>query len=157
MANTDHLWFGLEHDPESNEPINFVETRWHDLSPFSAHEVEIDGVVYKTAEHAYQALRVRPEERAAILAARSPMEAWRASQVVKAKGQLLPEHDKYAIMERVCRAKLAQHADVEAVLRASGTCELMKVYDTDYYWGTGVDGSGENMLGKIWMMVRDEL
>lgn len=32
------------------EPINFVETRWTYLSPFSAHEVEVEGVVYKTAE-----------------------------------------------------------------------------------------------------------
>ena len=35
------------------ESINFVEDSWHYLSPFSAHEVEIDGKVYKTAEHAY--------------------------------------------------------------------------------------------------------
>ena len=157
MENTDHLWFGLDHDPDSTKPINFIETRWHDLSPFSAHEVELDGVVYKTAEHAYQALRVKPEKRAAILAARSPMDAWRVAQRAKASDELLQGHDWYAIMERVYRAKLTQHADVEAVLRASGSRELLKVYDTDYYWGTGTDGSGENMLGKLWMALRKEI
>lgn len=43
------------------------------------------------------------------------------------------------------------------VLLLSGKRELLKVYDTDYYWGTGADGSGENQLGKIWMKLRDEL
>jgi predicted NAD-dependent protein-ADP-ribosyltransferase YbiA (DUF1768 family) len=43
------------------EPINFIESRWQYFSPFSAHEVNLDGVVYKTAEHAYQALRMKPQ------------------------------------------------------------------------------------------------
>jgi ribA/ribD-fused uncharacterized protein len=157
MANTDHLWLGLDFDPDSAEPINFIETRLYDLSPFSAHEVEIDGVIYKTAEHAYQALRVRPEERAAVMAARSPMDAWREGQKCKEQGSMIEGYDKYALMERIFRAKLAQHADVKAALLATGNRELLKVYDTDYDWGTGADGSGENNMGKLWMALRDEL
>ena len=48
------------------EPINFIETRFMYLSPFSAHEVEIDGKVYKTAEHAYQTLRMKTPAQVAI-------------------------------------------------------------------------------------------
>lgn len=60
-------------------------------------------------------------------------------------------------MEKVFRAKLAQHKDVKEVLLATKDRELRKVYDTDYYWGTGADGSGENRMGKLWMKLRDEL
>jgi predicted NAD-dependent protein-ADP-ribosyltransferase YbiA (DUF1768 family) len=34
---------------------------------------------------------------------------------------------------------------------------LLKVYDTDYDWGTGTDGTGQNNMGKLWMKLRDEL
>ena len=52
---------------------------------------------------------------------------------------------------------MAQHPDVVAVLKETRDRELQKVYDTDYYWGTGADGSGENRMGKIWMKLREEL
>jgi len=140
-----------------SEPINFVETRWTYLSPFSAHEVLVRGVVYKTAEHAYQALRMKELAQADIAASTSPLEAWRRAQVAKEQGMLDVSVDKSALMEEIFRAKLVQHSDVQAVLFETGDAELLKVYDTDYYWGTGADGSGENQMGKLWMKLRQEL
>lgn len=157
MSNARHLFFGLDYDPQSTAPINFIETRFHDLSPFSAHEVEVESVVYKTAEHAYQALRVVPEARAAIEAARSPLDAWKEGQKCKDAGLMLPGYNKYELMEKIFRAKLAQHPDVCAVLLETGTRDLIKVYDTDYDWGTGEDGTGQNNMGKLWMKLRAEL
>lgn len=157
MTNTGHLFFGLEWNPNSTEAINFIETRLHDLSPFSAHQVEVDGVVYKTAEHAYQALRVVPEARAAIITASSPMNAWREGQKCKEAKLMLDGVDKLTLMEQIFRAKLAQHDDIKQVLLATKERELLKVYDTDYFWGTGADGNGENQMGKLWMKLRAEL
>jgi len=158
MSNENsNLFFGVGYDPHSKEPINFIETRFHDFSPFSAHEVEVDGIVFKTAEHAYQALRVVPEARPVIMSARSPLDAWREAQKCKERNQLLTGYDKYALMEKIFRAKLAQHADVREVLLESGDRELLKVFDTDYDWGTGADGSGQNNMGKLWMKLRAEL
>lgn len=159
MANTDHLFFGLDYDPDSKEPINFLENRFMDLSPFSAHRIEIWGENFSTFEHAYQASRIKPgPERDAIKNAPCPMDAWREGQKHKNNEALLvPDHDKDAVAEELFRAKLAQHPDIKEVLLASGDRELQKVYDSDYYWGTGADGSGENRMGKIWMKLRDEL
>lgn len=140
-----------------SESINFVENRWHYLSPFSAHEVELDGVVYKTAEHAYQALRMKSEVQPKIKEATSPLEAWRRAQECKKFGELDETVDKDELMEKIFRAKLAQHPDIREILRESGDRELLKVYDTDYYWGTGADGSGENKMGKLWMKLRKEI
>ncbi len=140
-----------------SEPINFVETRWTYLSPFSAHEVVIDDVVYKTAEHAYQALRMKPEAQAEIMDSPSPFEAWRRAQAAKENNQIDESVDKFELMEKIFCAKLEQHNDVREILESTGTQELLKVYDTDYYWGTGADGSGENQMGKLWMKLRAEL
>lgn len=159
MANTDHLFFGLDYDPTSKGPINFIETRFNDLSPFSAHEIEIDNEIFKTVEHAYHSLRIKPgPERDAVKKQKSPMDAWREGQKYKNNPKLLIEgYEKYVLMEKLMRAKLAQHSDIQKVLLETGDRELLKVYDTDYYWGTGADGTGENVLGKIWMKLRDEL
>jgi N-glycosidase YbiA len=157
MSNTDHLFSGLNYDLESQTSINFVEELWHYLSPFSAHEVEIDGVIYKTAEHAYQTLRMMPEVREQVINTTSPKDAWRMAQKFKEEGKLDPHHEKDVLMEKIFRAKLAQHPDIREILVASGKRELLKVYPTDYYWGTGADGSGENRMGKLWMKIRDEL
>lgn len=137
--------------------INFIETSWTALSPFSAHEVEVDGVVYKTAEHAYQTLRMIEAGREKIQNASSPIKAWQLAQVAKEAGLLDIAIDKYALMEKIFRAKLTHHDDVQAILRATGNATLLKVWDTDYYWGTGADGTGENQMGKIWMKLRDEI
>ena len=140
------------------EPINFMEQAFHYLSPFSAHRIELWGEVFQTAEHAYQASRIVPgPERDTIKNAPSPMDAWREGQKYKNSPELaVPNFDKAAVMEEIFRAKLAQHQDIADILRLSGTRGLHKVWD-DAYWGTGKDGSGQNVMGKIWMKLRDEL
>lgn len=157
--NTDHLFFGSGYKKESKEPINFKETDFFMLSPFSAHEIEIDGEVFKTVEHAYHSLRIKSgPEREEIKSQKSPMDAWRAGQKHKNNLTLRIEgFDKYELMEKLLRVKLKQHQDVVNVLLATEDRELLKVYDTDYDWGTGADGTGKNMYGKLWMKLRDEL
>ncbi len=157
MAAADNFWFGRDFSASDTTPINFIETRLHDLSPFSAHEVEIDGVMYKTAEHAYHALRMIPEVRPKIMNARSPLDAWRIAQQCKSNGRLLPGVDKDALMERIFQAKLEQHPDVRRVLLATNDRELVKVFDADYFWGTGADDTGQNRMGKLWMKLRADL
>lgn len=159
MSNTDHLFFGIDFDPNSTEPINFLETPFMYLSPFSAHEIAFEGLVFKTVEHGYHTLRIKPGiEREEIMKQGSPMDAWRASQKYKNNPNLMTkDFDKLEVMEHLLRAKLNQYLDVKNVLLATGSRELLKVYDTDYYWGTGADGTGENQMGKLWMKLRAEL
>ena len=142
-----------------SEPINFVETLWSYLSPFSAHQIDIWGEHFATVEHAYQASRIKHgPEREAIKSTQSPKDAWREGQKYKNDPLLqVLDFNKDAVMEELMRAKLAQHGDIADILRESGDSELLKVYDTDYYWGTGKDGSGENRMGKLWMKLRAEL
>src|SRR3989344_5128015 len=113
------------------DPINFVENKFHYLSPFSAHRIEIWGEIFPTVEHAYQAARVQNgPERNLIKNAPSPLDAWREGQKYKNDPSLqVSSFDKDAVMEELFRAKMSQHPDIVEILKESGDRELLKVYD----------------------------
>lgn len=144
---------------EDDRPINFIETIWHYLSPFSANQIDIWGESFATVEHAYHWARYLPgPERDAVKSAKSPVECLHLSHLYKKEpGVLKSDFDKDAIMEELFRAKLHQHPHVADVLKLSGTRCLLKEISTDSYWGVGADGGGENKMGKLWMKIRSEL
>jgi N-glycosidase YbiA len=71
---------------------------------------------------------------------------------------LRPLDDTPAVepVEEILRAKLAQHTEAQEALIKSGDEEIVEESPTDYFWGAGADGSGQNMLGKVWMKIRDQ-
>ena len=139
--------------------VYFYE-QWYDcLSNFSANAVEIDGVVYPTAEHAYHAAKCSdPKGKAAILAARSPKLVKVVSNETFASARRKNWSDvKVEVMESILRAKLAQHDEVREALLKSGDAEIAEDSPEDYFWVRGKDSSDQNMLGKLWMKLRAEL
>ena len=60
-------------------------------------------------------------------------------------------------MRAAVRRKFETHADIRAILLATGDGELVENAPGDYYWGCGADGSGQNRLGHILMEVRAAL
>jgi hypothetical protein len=141
-------------------PAIYFYEQWYDcLSNFSANAVEIDGIVYPTAEHAYHAAKCSDAEgKAAILAARSPKLVKVVSNETFAAARRKDWNDaKVGIMESVLRAKLAQHDEIRQALLKSGDAEIAEDSPEDYFWGRGKDGSGQNMLGELWMKLRGEL
>lgn len=141
---------------KENLPINIVEDIWTYLSPFSAHQIEIWGEIFPTVEHAYQwAKFVEKEIQAEIKNSKSPLDAWRVANKYKSKTKI--NFDKDGVMEELFRTKLVQHEDVHEVLKLSGDRGIIKIFATDYYWGTGADGSGQNKMGKLWMNIRSDL
>ena len=139
--------------------IDIMETKESSLSPFSPHRIDIWDTSFPTAEHAYQAARIKPgKEREEIRSAASPGDAWRLGQKHKKDSTLRSDaFDKDAVMEEIFRAKISQHPDVESILKESGGATILKNHPDDYYWGTGADGSGQNEMGKLWMRLRSEL
>jgi ribA/ribD-fused uncharacterized protein len=127
------------------------------LSVLSAHMVEFKGTMYATCEHAYHCQRYADsavvEE---IKNARSAYAAWEVSQKYKVKQSPDWDTQKAAVMEEICRAKLAQHPIVRDALIASGDSVIVKDYP-DSFWGIGLDGKGQNVMGQIWIKLRKEL
>jgi N-glycosidase YbiA len=111
---------------------------------------------WNNVEAPYQAQKTNnSEEYMAIWAAKTPREARDLGQKVT----LRPDWDeiKQAVMFECCMAKFLQHSDLRAKLMATGEEELVEDSPIDYYWGCGKNGTGQNMLGKTLMRVREEL
>lgn len=138
--------------------IKFYTDKYYTFDNFSAHAVEYDGKIYPTSEHAYQAAKFQDSHiREAIRSARSPLQAKELANS-KFKDSRDPEWEnkKVDVMETVLRAKLAQHPEVAAALKQTGNNEMMEDSPVDYFWGIGAEGTGQNMLGKLWMKLREE-
>ena len=55
------------------------------------------------------------------------------------------------------RAKFAAHEDCRECLLATGRELIVESSPNDYFWGCGYDRTGSNVLGKLLMVVREEL
>ncbi len=139
--------------------IRFYTAPFYALDNFSAHAIEIEGVIYPTAEHAYHATKfLDTKYKELIRMARSPLEAKTlANETYASARDPNWESRKTDAMELVLRAKLEQHEEVRQILKRSGSEELIEDSPDDYFWGEGKESRGQNHLGKLWMKLRAEL
>ena len=141
--------------------IYFYSTRerpYGCFSNFSPHGFTLDGAWWPTSEHYFQAQKFAGTAHAeAIRQARTPREAARLGR--DRRQPLRPDWEqvKDDVMRRAVRRKFEEHADIRAVLLATGDAVIVENAPSDYYWGCGADGSGQNKLGQILMEVRDSL
>lgn len=138
--------------------ITFYELKFYMFSNFSSFQVEFDGRLWPTSEHAYQAMKFEDfEQQETIRAERSAHSAMKLAQANPEKYRADWSETKVAWMEKICRAKLEQHSYIKAKLRQTGEDELIESSPIDPFWGWGPNKDGENHLGKIWMKLREEL
>ncbi|MFJ5228753.1 NADAR family protein [Kitasatospora sp. NPDC088391] len=128
------------------------------FSNFSAHGFELDGQLWPTSEHYFQAqkfLGTRHAEQ--VRRARTPL---RAAELGRDPARPLRrdwERVKDDAMRRAVAAKFRAHADIRAILLSTGDREIVEDTGTDHYWGRGRTGTGKNMLGRILMRTRTRL
>ena len=130
------------------------------FSNFSNHPVVINGHMFPTTEHYFQAMKFAhsPQHFTRVANAATPAEA-------KALGgdrqsPLRPDWEaaKDGIMFDAVFAKFTQHPDLTAVLLGTDEAELVEHTKYDKYWGDGGGhGKGKNMLGQTLMAVRDTI
>ena len=60
-------------------------------------------------------------------------------------------------MKDVLYQKFRQHPDLRTMLLSTGTARLIYVDADDTYWGSGLDGAGQNQLGQVLVEVRQRL
>mgnify|MGYP001561045895 CR=1 FL=1 len=128
------------------------------LSNHSLHPLVLKGRTWPTSEHYFQAqkfpgtaheeaIRLEPSSTVAAEMGRDRSKPLRADWNAV----------KDDLMRAAVRAKFEQHADIRAILLATGDATIVEHTGNDAYWGDGGDGSGRNMLGKILMEVRTQL
>jgi N-glycosidase YbiA len=143
---------------ETDSAVYYFTPAYYPLDSFSAHTVHIWGKTFPTAEHAFQWKKfsvVRPAIAEQVLRAKSPHAVKEISDAHKTDAPTNWNEVKVTFMEEIYRAKYEQHIDVQEVLKKTGNKQIIDNSPVDNFWGTGPHGNGENMLGKIWMKIRD--
>lgn len=147
------------HKLDTDTQVFFYEQDFYVLSNFSSFRVLWRGIDFDTSEAAYHWEKF-PDNKGiqrAIRLARSGHEAFKMAE--KFSSEKRPDWDeiKFDVMRDILLAKVHQHEYVRRKLLATGNRELIEDSWRDSIWGWGPDKKGQNMLGKIWMSIRDEL
>lgn len=125
------------------------------LSNFFPSPIEVNGKVYLTVEHFYQANKTLiPEEKEMIESLETPREAKLAGYHVTLREDW--EDIKESVMLTGLRAKFTQHLVLKEELLATGDAVLHEDSPWDKYWGYA-KGKGLDRLGKLLMQVREEV
>ncbi len=138
-----------------------VEQPYGDFSNFSPHPITLDGHLWPTVEHYYQAQKfVGTRDDFLVAKIRqlpSPMLAAQTGRNPQYQRRLDWEQVKRNIMLQAVRCKFNTHPQLAQMLLQTGTAELVENSPIDTYWGCGPNGTGCNYLGQILMQVRGEL
>lgn len=150
----------MPHKLDTDTHVYFYEQEFYVLSNFSAFRVGWEGLDFDTSEHAYQWAKFHetaPGIQGHIFHARSAHDAFK---LVELHAHLVrPDWDsvKVEVMRAILWCKLQQHEYVRRKLLQTGERVLVEDSWRDAYWGAGADWDGLNMLGKLWMEIRQEL
>lgn len=132
--------------------------RYRDFSNFAPFPIDLDGKRWPTTEHFYQAQKFSdPNLRDEIRKTASPGRVKRLANKYRAAIRSDWDAVKDEVMYRAVRRKFELHAELRALLLATGDEEIIEDAPNDHYWGEGRDGTGQNKLGRIIERVRAEL
>lgn len=128
-----------------------------EFSNFARYPLQLDGKNWPTSEHYFQAQKFEGTELEEKV--RTAKNAWYAAKYGR---ELAPlpydwEEIKVDVMYHVVLAKFTQHPDLRKLLLDTGDAILIAHTRKDAFWADGGDGAGKNWLGKILMLVREEL
>lgn len=147
------------HKLDTPSQIFFYEQDFYVFSNFSSFGLDWKEHYFQTSEAAYhwEKFPNEPAIQHEILNARSAHDALKIARENKYFQRTDWNEVKVEIMREILRAKVAQHEYIRYKLLESGNRELIEDSWRDNFWGWGLNKDGKNMLGKIWMEIRNEL
>ena len=160
VALPEILYF-FSKEPENKELSNFYETNF-----------KIDGVEYKSAEHAFEAIKAKTfgddESFEKILKAKSAQSAKSFGNKVKDFKEDTWAEKQDEVMKSVVRAKFTQNLELRKKLLDTEDKLLANADSRDKYWGIGTSANtsiakdpkkwkGENKLGKMLEELRTQM
>lgn len=134
--------------------INKFSNKFQFLSNFYPEEMEYEGDIYASSEHAFQAAKATNEEdRLKVKNTATCGASKRAGRSIELRKDW--EDVKDEIMLNILRAKFS-NPNLAKMLLDTGEEELIEGNTWgDTYWGV-CKGKGKNVLGKLLMKVREE-
>lgn len=160
----------MPHRLDTETQVFFYADEFYCLSNFSPFRLYWRGMDFDTSEHAYHWEKFRATEadlygdgprrwdvQPLILKARSAHEAYKVAEQYRHLVRPDWADVKLAVMRSILIAKLQQHEYVRRKLLEAGEREVVEDSFRDAFWGWGPNKDGENMLGKLWMAIRNDL
>lgn len=142
------------------ETIEFWTSKmpYYEFSNFYMREFVVGDIVYKSNEHYYQSKKTHdPHRRDIILKAHNAMAAAKLGRdeltILRSSWPWM----KDAYMGMGLYHKFSQNEDLKDLLLSTGNSLIVERSNKDWYWGTGKDGTGKNMLGIMLMVLRRKL
>lgn len=147
------------HGLDTSRLVFFYEHDFYMFSNFASFRLAWKGLDFDTSEHAYhwEKFKEDAELRHRIRLARSAHDAFKLAEKFRDKRR--PDWDsvKVDIMREILREKANQHEYVRRKLLQTGDRELIEDSWRDAFWGWGPKKDGQNMLGRLWMEIREEI
>jgi ribA/ribD-fused uncharacterized protein len=137
--------------------INRFVGKYAFLSNLYYCDIHFGGLVYPSAEHAFQAAKALPghRDREIIRRAGSPLDAKKLGRSIGLRADW--ETVKIDMMNIVLEDKFTRHSVLREALIATGEEELIEGNTwNDTFWGV-CNGKGLNHLGKCLMSLRERL
>lgn len=134
-------------------------TEW--LGNFYPISVEYNGLVFPNSEAAFQSQKFidHPDlmvQFTSLTGDQAFRRARELSEFIRSDWLQV----RVQVMKEVLEAKISQNPAIAHWLEATGQSLLIEhnpVKGRDAFWSDDNDGSGMNMLGKLWMEIRSEL
>ncbi len=150
--------------PNKQNHIYFYDSDkpYYAFTNFYPAPVKIDGKIWPTTEHYYQAQKFpkNPRLQEKIRGLTKAREAFKEGRAEQNKADIDPnwEANKFKVMQKALEAKFSQHPDLKKLLKSTGTETLVEdAGANDAVWGAGADYNGINALGSLLQVVRASL
>lgn len=140
------------------EILDFYSTKdpYGEFSNFALYPVMVDGEMWSTSEHYYQAHKYdKPELIAWVQSASTPMEA-----ALRGRDKSIPKRAdwdarKDEFMEKAVIDKFNRYPELKQLLLSTGNARLYEHTKNDCYWGDCGDRTGKNKLGLLLEKLRE--
>ena len=149
-----------------DEAVVFSSPReeWGVFANFAGIHVQLPRTSARTAEHVYQSLKfTHPGVQAKVLHAPDARLAKDLAQSVDIRHSHVEWNQRlrYRAMRWTLRMKTLSHwKAITDALKETGDQPIVEMSRQDDHWGAQLEGSvlrGQNVLGRLWMEVREEI
>ena len=131
----------------------------HSLFSFDEPRIVVDGEEWAGSEAYFQAqksLGISDHETVKRLMQNAdPMEAFVIGRRYSRRSDWFDVN--VDVMRKAVHAKFTQNQALKELLLSTGDHPLVQIKPGDWFWGTGPDNNGKNMLGELLMELRKGL